>query len=466
MSGIRRVIACPSGNSLSSQGTAPIWERKIGGRDGKQRVEQLCSGVSRSSATRSRKVSLNVLVAPCGFKESIDARDAARAIGNGVLRALPGAQVDCVPMIDGGEGFTDTLVELTGGASYGCRVSGPDGRTVEARVGFLGGGKSRTAVIEIAAAAGLRLVPPNERDVVSASSFGVGELISKALDLGAEQILIGCGDSGVNDGGAGLAMALGARFLDARGRDIGRGGARLVDLHRIDLVSLDPRLRNVRVEAAVNWKNALLGPEGVTCVYGPQKGASAAEIDVLERGLGKLAACIRTTTGVDVAGVPGAGASGGIGATLTGLLGAKLRPRFDVVTEFFDVDELLKRADLVITAEGCIDRQSARGKVPGEIALRAQPLGVPVFVLAGAIGEGAEDLLDIGVTSYASIMQRPATLQEAFADVETKLADAAEQVVRTYVAGRGRRRSSGTQRVGGCAAVISSMLLLAVDAAA
>lgn len=438
-----------------------IWKRKIGSRDGKQRVDQLYSGASYPTATWSRAVSLNVLVAPCGFKESIDARDAARAISSGVRRALPNARVNCVPMIDGGEGFTDTLVELTDGVLHSCHVTGPDGRPVKAHVGFLGSAGPRTAVIEIAAAAGLRLVPPGQRDVVSASSFGVGELISKALDLGAERMLIGCGDSGVNDGGAGLAMALGARFVDATGQDIGRGGASLVDLHRIDLAGLDPRLNRIRIEAAVNWKNALLGPKGVTRVYGPQKGASPAEIDVLERGLGVLADSILAATNVDVARVPGAGASGGIGAALAGLLGVKLSPRLDVLTKFFDFDGLLGRANLVITAEGCIDRQSACGKVPGEIALRAKALGVPVFVLAGAIGEGAEALLDIGVTSYVSIVQGPITLEESFADVETKLADAAEQIVRTYAAGRGHSRSS---RTGGCAAVVSSMLLLGVDA--
>ncbi len=406
-------------------------------------------------------MSLNVLVAPCGFKESIDARDAARAICDGVLRAVPDASVDCVPMIDGGEGFTDTLVELTSGTSHACLVSGPDGRETEARVGFLGGSVVRTAVIEIAAAAGLRLVPADERSVVSASSFGVGELISNALDMGAERILIGCGDSGVNDGGVGLAMALGARFLDAHGHDIGRGGARLVNLDRIDLSSLDPRLRDVRIEAAVNWKNVLVGPAGVTRVYGPQKGASAAEIDVLERGLGVLADRILATTGINVSQEPGAGASGGIGAAIFGILGGELRPRLDVVAEFFDFDRLLRRADLVITAEGCLDRQSARGKVPGEIGVRARPIGIPVFVLAGAIGDGAEDLLAVGVTSYVSIAQGPVTLDEALADVESKLTSAAEQMVRTYLAGRGRTHSS---RAGGYAAVISSALLLAVDA--
>lgn len=381
-------------------------------------------------------MSLKILVAPSGFKESLDARDAARAISAGVRRALPDAEIDSVPMIDGGEGFTAALVEITGGTAHVCHVSGPDGRPVEARIGFIGGALRRTAVIEIAAAAGLGLVPPGERDLARASSFGVGELILKALDLGAEQILIGCGDSGVNDGGAGLATALGARFLDGEGREVGRGGDRLAELKRIDLSGLDARLRDVRIEAAVNWQNALLGPNGVTRIYGPQKGATADQIERLERGLEALAAGTLAATGVDVARQPGAGASGGIGAALAGLLGATLRPRFDVITQYLDFSRRLAEADLVITAEGCIDRQSARGKIPGEIAIRARPLGIPVFALAGAIGAGAEAVLAAGVTAYASITQGPVTQAEAFQNVEPRLSAAAEQLVRAFAAGR------------------------------
>ncbi len=387
-------------------------------------------------------MTLRILVAPSGFKECLQAWDVAGAIADGVRRALPSARVTSLPMTDGGEGFTRAFVAATGGKLIEVgAVTGLDGRPVEAEIGFLGGEVRRTAVIEIASAAGLRLVSPPERNVADATSFGVGELIAKALDLGAEAILIGCGDSGVNDGGAGIAAALGARLLDAKGREIARGGAALVDVKRIDLTGLDPRVAGVRIEVAVNWQNALLGAEGVTRVYGPQKGATSDEIELIERGLTSYAAAIRRATNVDVAQLPGAGASGGIGATLAGLLGATLRPRFDIITRYMDFDRHLDDADLVITAEGRLDRQSAKGKIPGEIGVRARERGTPVFVLAGAIGDGAEDVLDHGVTAYASIASGPSTLAEAMAETEKRLEAAAGQLVRVFAAARTTTRT-------------------------
>lgn len=348
-------------------------------------------------------MSLRILVAPSGLKESIGPRDAARAIAEGVRKALPDACVDILPMIDGGEAFASTLAELTGGTLHAVRVCGPDGKVVDAHVGFLGGAETRTAVIDVASAAGLRLVQRANRNVLTASSFGVGELIAKALDLGAERILVGCGDSGVNDGGVGIAMALGVGFLDIDDKPLGRGAKSLEHIHRIDASGLDRRLRDVQIDAAVNWHNQLLGPRGVSRVYGPQKGASSEEISTLERGLERYTAALLEATGIDVSHQPGAGASGGIGATLAGLLGATLHPRFEIISTYLDFDRYLRVADLVITAEGCVDGQSARGKIPAEIGIRARALGIPVIVLAGAIGEGAERVHEQGVTAYASI---------------------------------------------------------------
>jgi glycerate 2-kinase len=392
-------------------------------------------------------MTLRILVAPSGFKECLEAQDVARAIAAGVLRALPSARLTCLPMADGGEGFVRTLVDATCGtiADAGF-VTGLDGRHVGATIGLLGGGPTRTAVIEIASAAGLKLVPPVDRNLATATSFGVGELIARALDLGAEAILIGCGDSGVNDGGAGIAQALGVQLLDAEGRTIERGGMGLLSLRRIETSGLDPRLARVRIDAAVNWQNDLLGPHGVTRIYGRQKGADGEQVELLERALAMYAAAIREATGIDVGGMPGAGASGGIGATLAALLGATLRPRLEIITQYLDFDRHLRESDLVITAEGQLDSQSARGKIPGEIGMRARELGIPVFVLAGAVEDGADDVRSMGVTAYASISSGPSTVAEAYSAAEKRLEAAAEQIIRVFIAGRSSARRGRKSR--------------------
>lgn len=380
-------------------------------------------------------MTLTVLIAPSGFKECLSAGEAADAMAAGVRRALPDARVLATPMIDGGEGFTTALVAATDGTLHEVAVSGPLGTTVNAPIGFLGGAGPRTAVIEIAAAAGLRLVPRRSRDPAVTTSRGVGELIRAALDAGAERILIGCGDSGVNDGGAGMAEALGIRLLDTHGRPIGRGGAALAQLASIDLSGRDPRLDRVRIEAAVNWHNVLLGARGVTRVFGPQKGATAEQVVMLEAAMETFVRCIGAATGVDVSGLAGGGASGGIGAGLHVLLGAALRPRFDMVMHYTKFDALLAEADLVLTGEGTLDGQTPFGKVPAEVARRAKARGLPVIALAGAIGDGAKANLDCGIDAFASIQMQPRTLDEALASASDLLRHAAEDTMRIVVTG-------------------------------
>lgn len=387
------------------------------------------------------RMPLNILVAPSGFKEGLDACDVAAAIARGAARALPEACIARLPLMDGGEGFVKAMVNTTAGRVISVSTTDPLGRHIEAEIGVLGGTQETAAVLEIASAAGVRLLAPAERDLAKASSAGVGLLIRQALDLGARRILIGCGDSGVNDGGAGLARALGVRFLDHSGREIEEGALPLLELVRIDTSGLDPRLAEADIEVAVNWKNALTGPRGVSRVYGPQKGASPELVEQLERALLNYASCLREMTGHDIAAQPGAGASGGIGAGLSGLCGACLIPRFEVIRRYLPFQAHLDRADLVITAEGKIDRQSASGKIPAEVATRARAKGIPVIALAGAIGEGAEATLETGISAYFSIVPRPVTLEQCMAEAERFLEDAAEQVVRNFCAGlMGRQR--------------------------
>lgn len=380
-------------------------------------------------------MTFTVLVAPSGFKESLDVDDVAKAISAGVKRANPSARILLAPMVDGGEGFTKGLVEATGGKMKSVTVTGPVGKQVDSFFGFLGGSAKKTAVIEMAAAAGLRLVPRDLRDPTSTTSFGVGELIRAALDAGAKRILIGCGDSGINDGGAGMAVALGARLLDKAGRPIPTGGAGLADLATIDMSGIDKRLKKTRIDVAVNWHNMLLGPKGVARVFGPQKGATPDQVEQLEAGLENYAARIRDTLGVDVGAANGSGASGGLGAGLIAFAGATLHPRFDIVMQYLAFDRLLGKADLVITAEGSLDGQSPYGKVPCEVARRARALGIPTIALAGTIGKGVAETFDNGIDAFASIIKRPCSLEEAIAKGEKLLRRAAEDAMRMVMIG-------------------------------
>ncbi|MET0190707.1 MAG: glycerate kinase, partial [Pseudonocardia sediminis] len=254
---------------------------------------------------------LRVLIAPSGFKESLGADEVADCIASGVRRAVPDAYLRKAPLADGGEGFARALVGAVGGSLHEVTVTGPVGDPVRAHFGMLAGEDAPTAVLEMAAAAGLRHVPAARRDPLATTTRGVGELISAALDAGATRLLVGCGDSGTNDGGAGMASALGVRLLDEHGAGIGEGGGALTDLASIDLSGLDPRVRTTRIDVACNWTNVLTGPAGVARVYGPQKGASAETVERLEAGLERYTEVIARDVGVDVRSAPGSGASGG-----------------------------------------------------------------------------------------------------------------------------------------------------------
>ncbi|MFM9848697.1 MAG: glycerate kinase [Hyphomicrobiaceae bacterium] len=378
---------------------------------------------------------ISVLIAPSGFKESLGVKDVTEAIAAGVRSAMPGARILRAPMVDGGEGFTQVLVEATSGTMRHTTVTGPVGDPVQSFFGFLGGSSASTAVIEIAAAAGLGLVPRDRRDPTRTTSYGVGELIAAALDAGAERILVGCGDSGVNDGGAGMAQALGVRFLDSRGRELGPGGGELHRLAQIDHSGIDRRVPRTQIDVAVNWHNVLLGERGVARIFGPQKGATPEQVALLEAGLEIYAKRIHEATGHSVGVQPGGGASGGLSAGLMALLGANLHPRFDIVMRYLDFEPLLREADLVITAEGSLDSQSPLGKVPCEVAHRAKRLGIPVIALAGTLGKGASETFAHGIDAFASIIRRPCTLEEAMVQASELLTRAADDALRMVQVG-------------------------------
>lgn len=381
-----------------------------------------------------------ILICPSGFKESLGPNEVADCIEAGVLRAVPDASITKAPMVDGGEGFTEALVATTGGRRHFVEVIGPVREPVASHYGFLGNSAS-TAVVEMAAAAGLSMVPRDQRNPLYTTTFGVGQLIKAALDNGATNILLGCGDSGTCDGGIGMAQALGARFFDSKGAEIAQamGGASLNDLAAADLSELHPRLRECQIDVACNWHNVLCGPKGVARVFGPQKGATPAEVELLDMAMTRVGAVVSKSIGKDISYAPGSGASGGMGAGLQ-LIGAQLHPRFDIITKFLNINNLVRGCDLVITAEGGIDEQTPRGKIPAEVARIAKAKGVPVIALAGTVGKGAESNYEAGIDAYASILQAPVTLQVAIAEAERLLMDAAESVARMVKVGSSLKR--------------------------
>lgn len=387
----------------------------------------------------------NILVAPSGFKESLDSNEVARAIEAGVRRAIPGVTVRTVPMVDGGEGTASTLAEATAGSLVPCTVTGPVGQPVSSHYAMLGGASRGTAVVEMAAAAGLSLVPRDQRDPGATTTRGVGEQIVLALDAGAQRILLGCGDSGTSDGGMGALKALGVKILDKDGHEVPDGGSHLIHVDRLDMSSLHPKLKegSVGVTLALNPHNVLTGPKGVARVFGPQKGATPEQVEQLSEGFENWAAvlardCVDSAQGMDYNYGVGSGASGGLGAGMAAV-GATLMSRFHALLDSglagVDLDSLLREADLVVTAEGAIDFQTPRGKVPAEVARRANMHGVPVIGLAGTLGKGSRDVYDIGIDAIASIVPIPMSLEDAVADGERLLIEATERLMRTLVLG-------------------------------
>jgi glycerate kinase len=326
---------------------------------------------------------MHVLVAPDKFRGTLTARQAAEAIATGWRRERPGDVLEVVPMADGGEGTMDTLVSALDGRTVVAAVSGPLGDRVDAAYGLVPTDSGSTGVVEMARASGQELLRPERRDPRRTSTRGTGELMLRAVEDGATRLLVCLGGSATNDGGAGMAAALGVRFLDAEGRSLPDGGAALVDLARIDERGLHPSIAHVAVTGACDVDNPLTGPSGASAVYGPQKGASPDDVLLLDRALGHLAAVVHRDLGIDLRAEPGAGAAGGLGFGLVAFCGGRLRPGVDVVMDAVRLRERVARADLVITGEGSLDAQSLRGKTPAGVLAAAEEAGVPAVVMCG-----------------------------------------------------------------------------------
>lgn len=355
---------------------------------------------------------MKIVIAPDSYKESLSALEAADAMERGFHSVFPEAEYKKMPMADGGEGTVQSLVDATKGKIEERIVTGPLGKQVKAFFGLMGDGE--TAVIEMAAASGLHLVPAEDRNPLITSTRGTGEMISAALDFGVDHIIIGLGGSATNDGGAGMIQALGGRLLDEAGREIGDGGGALSELAAIDLAGLDERLKNVQIEVACDVDNPLTGPRGASAIFGPQKGATPEMIELLDKNLSHFADVAEKALGKSFREIEGVGAAGGLGASLLAFLDAKLKRGIDIVLDAVSFDEAVKDADLVITGEGRIDSQTIYGKTPIGVAKAAKKYDVPVIGLAGSLSDDSDVVYEHGIDALFSIVPGVVTLPEAF----------------------------------------------------
>ena len=376
---------------------------------------------------------MKILIAPDSFKGSLSASKVADAIGRGVKKVIPQAQLVHLPLSDGGEGLVDSLVGASGGEIIQEEVTGPLGKPVLSFWGLMG--DKKTAVIEMAAASGLPLVSETERNPMLTTTYGTGELILAALNRGCSKLIIGIGGSATNDGGSGMAQALGASLSDEMGKELPYGGAHLSRLVKIDVSGMDPRLRRIQVLAACDVTNPLTGAEGASHVYGPQKGATPSMIEELDRGLKHYAQIISRDLGIEVDNVPGAGAAGGLGAGIMAFLEGELTHGIELVMDALGLTKELKNCSLVLTGEGKLDAQSTYGKVPVGVARKAKQEGVPVVVLAGSVDEDLEAIHQAGITACFSIISRPMSLEESMKNTAALLESVAAEVVRLWLQG-------------------------------
>jgi glycerate kinase len=377
---------------------------------------------------------MHIVVAPQALKGSLTAAQAGQAITVGIQTIYPQAEIRVIPMADGGEGTVQAFVTATGGKIVPQTVTGPLGQTVQAFYGILGDGK--TAVIEMAACAGLPLLKPEQRDPRLTTTYGVGELIHAALDQGCRSFLIGIGGSATNDGGAGMAQALGAALLTDEGKPIARGGAALSTLASISLQQMDPRLQECNFDVACDVTNPLCGPEGASAIYGPQKGATPEIVEQLDAALSHYAIILQRDLHCSVAQQPGAGAAGGLGAGLMAFLHANLRPGAQILIEVLELEKHICQADLVITAEGQIDSQTMYGKTIAAIARLAKQYHVPVIALAGSLSPDYHAVYDLGLDAINVLPSGPMSLDAAMEQAAPLLTQATERALRLVKIGQ------------------------------
>lgn len=369
---------------------------------------------------------MKIVIAPDSFKGSLSAVDVSDSIERGILKVIPEAEIIKLPMSDGGEGLVNTILTVLGGTMVQKEVTGPLGDKVLADFAIVEEGQ--TAVIEMAEASGLPLVPPDQRNPLLTTTYGTGELIKAALDKNVKKIIIGIGGSATNDAGVGMAQALGVKFLDKEKNCISFGGGELNKIEKIDLSDLDPRIKDVEVKVACDVNNPLYGHNGAAYIYGPQKGATKEVVRILDDNLSYIGKKIKDEMGIDLQNIPGAGAAGGLGAGLVAFLDGKLVSGLDIVLNTYNIEEIMKDTSLVITGEGKIDEQSVNGKVTVGVAKKAKSYGIPVIALAGTVNNKALKELNKHIDAIFSIIPAPVDLDEAFSKSSKWIEHTIEQV--------------------------------------
>lgn len=383
---------------------------------------------------------MKIVIAPDSFKESLTALAVAEAIGEGFRRILPQAQYRLVPMADGGEGLVQSIVDATQGEKFSTQVTAPLGNKVSASWGMTGDGQS--AVIEMAEASGLHLVPTDKRNPLISTSYGTGELISTALDKGLRRIILGIGGSATNDGGVGMLQALGAKFVDKTGKSLSFGSAALADLAQIDMSGLDPRLQETRIEVACDVDNPLCGEHGASAVFGAQKGATKADIQRLDAALRHFAEQVQAQLGIDIQTPKGAGAAGGMGGGLMLLPQVRLRSGVQMVIEAVDLAAAIADADIVVTGEGRMDGQSVHGKTPIGVAKLAKSAGKPVIAIVGSLREDYPAVYEAGIDAVFPIIRQINSLENTLQAGRENLISTAENVARLWqIAGKNTLRA-------------------------
>lgn len=369
-----------------------------------------------------------IILAPDSFKESMTAKEACFAMEKGIKEVFKDVECVHVPMADGGEGTMESLVDATEGKVYTVEVTAPLGNKIEAKFGVLGDGV--TAVIEMAEASGLHLVKRDERNPLVTTTYGTGELIKVALDIGAKRIVIGLGGSATNDGGAGMLQALGISLRDKIGNELKFGGGALGSLETIDLSNFDKRVLKTEIEVACDVKSPLTGKNGSSYVFGPQKGATKETVEVLDKNLKHYGDMVRKDLGNEIDNIEGAGAAGGLGAALIGFCNGKLRKGIDLVIKYSKLEGKIKDADFVFTGEGSIDFQTKFGKTPIGVANIAKKYDIPVIAFAGKVGSDIEELYDLGTDSVIGIMPGVVTIEEALENGKNNLEISANNIAR------------------------------------
>ncbi|CDG22674.1 Glycerate kinase [Xenorhabdus poinarii G6] len=383
---------------------------------------------------------MKIVIAPDSFKESLSALQVAQAIERGFKEVYPQADYIKIPMADGGEGTVESLIAATGGKRIVCSVIDPLGQPVEGCFGLLGDGT--TAVIEMATASGLQRVPMAQRNPMITTSYGTGELILAALEHGVSKLILGIGGSATNDGGAGMMQALGANLLDGDGRTLPFGGAALARLESIDLTNFDPRLRQIEMTVACDVNNPLCGEQGASAVFGPQKGATPAMIKSLDSALHHYGMKIEAMTGKRVITAAGAGAAGGMGASLLGLLGVELQSGIEIVIDTLKLEDAIQGADLVITGEGRIDSQTIHGKTPIGVARIAKKWGIPTIALVGEMSRDYHVVHQHGLDAVFSIIPGVCSLSDALANGADNLQVTARNIAAVWAMSHWRSRES------------------------